>query len=469
MQVYARAYGLETVCLRYFNVFGPRQDPQSEYAAVIPKFITAALAGQAAAHLRRRHAVARLLPHRQRHRGELRGGGGRRAPRVGRRVQHRLRRRRSISISVVALIGDILGRKLIEAVYEPERAGDIKHSWADIGAARARAGLPRRRCRSPTVCAAPIEWYKSQVVSLISMTGFGRASVEAGERRLRVEIRSVNHRGLDLKIRGTEPDAYCDAEIARAVRARGRARRGHRARPRRVRGAGPAGDRRGAGAGGARGARAAAAGAGDRGAGRPGDRRRVHDGRPPAARWTGEALWEALRPALDGGAGRADARRAQQEGAALAADIEAHRDRLVGAGGAACARRRRRCPSGSPAGWTERLARLRGQPGFEPGRIAQEVALMAERLDVSEELVRLETHLAPRRASWSRRAGAVGRKLDFVIQEIGRELNTIASKAQDAGVAGAGDRRQSRAGADARAGPERRVNRRSGRDLDCEW
>ncbi|HXU61212.1 MAG TPA: NAD-dependent epimerase/dehydratase family protein, partial [Polyangia bacterium] len=46
MQIYARAYGLETVCLRYFNVFGPRQDPQSEYAAVIPKFITVALAGK---------------------------------------------------------------------------------------------------------------------------------------------------------------------------------------------------------------------------------------------------------------------------------------------------------------------------------------------------------------------------------------------------------------------------------------
>src|SRR6185295_19153754 len=51
------------------------------------------------------------------------------------------------------------------------------------------------------------------------MTGFGRASVEAGERRLRVEIRSVNHRGLDLKIRGAESDAYCGAEIGRAVRA----------------------------------------------------------------------------------------------------------------------------------------------------------------------------------------------------------------------------------------------------------
>src|SRR5204862_2841866 len=44
--VYATAYGLETVSLRYFNIFGPRQDPRSEYAAVIPRFVTAALGGQ---------------------------------------------------------------------------------------------------------------------------------------------------------------------------------------------------------------------------------------------------------------------------------------------------------------------------------------------------------------------------------------------------------------------------------------
>jgi len=42
-QLYHRLYGLETVALRYFNVFGPRQDPKSEYAAVIPRFATACL------------------------------------------------------------------------------------------------------------------------------------------------------------------------------------------------------------------------------------------------------------------------------------------------------------------------------------------------------------------------------------------------------------------------------------------
>jgi UDP-glucose 4-epimerase len=45
VQVFSSLYGIETLSLRYFNVFGPRQDPQSQYAAVIPNFITAALKG----------------------------------------------------------------------------------------------------------------------------------------------------------------------------------------------------------------------------------------------------------------------------------------------------------------------------------------------------------------------------------------------------------------------------------------
>lgn len=44
--VFQKLYGLPTVCLRYFNVYGPRQDPNSEYAAVIPKFITSSLQGK---------------------------------------------------------------------------------------------------------------------------------------------------------------------------------------------------------------------------------------------------------------------------------------------------------------------------------------------------------------------------------------------------------------------------------------
>ncbi|MDZ4131787.1 MAG: NAD-dependent epimerase/dehydratase family protein, partial [Dethiobacteria bacterium] len=46
-KIYADLHGLETVCLRYFNIFGPHQDPASEYAAVIPKFILKMLKGEA--------------------------------------------------------------------------------------------------------------------------------------------------------------------------------------------------------------------------------------------------------------------------------------------------------------------------------------------------------------------------------------------------------------------------------------
>lgn len=68
----------------------------------------------------------------------------------------------------------------------------------------------------------------------------------------------------------------------------------------------------------------------------------------------------------------------------------------------------------------------------DPQRFAAEVALMADRVDVSEELVRLVSHLEQFEQALS--TTPVGRKLDFLTQEIGRELNTIGSKAQDAAV-----------------------------------
>jgi uncharacterized protein (TIGR00255 family) len=145
----------------------------------------------------------------------------------------------------------------------------------------------------------------------------------------------------------------------------------------------------------------------------------------------GEALWEALRPAVAGALGELASTR-EREGAALARDLAAHRDRIA-ALAAELAKRTAALPEKFSRRLEERLAALRGQPGFEPARVAQEAALMAERLDVSEELVRLDAHLG-HFAELLGAGGAVGRKLDFVIQELGREINTIASKSQDAGV-----------------------------------
>jgi nucleoside-diphosphate-sugar epimerase len=158
-QIYARAYGVETVCLRYFNVFGPRQDPASEYAAVIPKFITAALAGKQPrifgdgsqsrdfcyidnvieANFKAAVAAARAV------------SGGVFNVACGQAID--LNR-------VVALIGDALGRK-VAAIYEDERAGDIKHSWADIGAAQSRLGYTAGVSFAEGL-GRTIDWYKSQ-------------------------------------------------------------------------------------------------------------------------------------------------------------------------------------------------------------------------------------------------------------------------------------------------------------------
>jgi len=262
------------------------------------------------------------------------------------------------------------------------------------------------------------------------MTGFGRASVEAGERRLRVEIRSVNHRGLDLKIRGAEADAYCGAEIGRAVRTV--VERG--ALTVLVR------DESSDASSGVDQARVRATYTvleqlrQEMGIEEPVGLRTVAAFMTVGTGSTleGEALWEALRPAVESALAELVATR-KQEGRALAADIGAHRTALVDLAGRL---RAATAPLAEKFGrrLTEKLDALRGQAGFEPGRIAQEAALMADRLDVSEELVRLDTHLA-HAGELIGASGAVGRKFDFVIQEIGRELNTIASKSQDAGVA----------------------------------
>lgn len=82
----------------------------------------------------------------------------------------------------------------------------------------------------------------------------------------------------------------------------------------------------------------------------------------------------------------------------------------------------------------ERLAKLLGNVQLEPARLAQEVALLADKVDVTEEIVRLRSHI-DQFGSFLLSDGGVGRKLDFLIQEFLREVNTIASKISDASIA----------------------------------
>ena len=78
----------------------------------------------------------------------------------------------------------------------------------------------------------------------------------------------------------------------------------------------------------------------------------------------------------------------------------------------------------------ERLNRMLDGMEIPDGRLAEEVAIMAERSDVTEELIRLESHLGQFR-QLLKEGGAVGRKLEFILQEMNRETNTIGSKAID--------------------------------------
>ena len=78
----------------------------------------------------------------------------------------------------------------------------------------------------------------------------------------------------------------------------------------------------------------------------------------------------------------------------------------------------------------ERLKTLLGEVTLDEGRLAMEVSVWAEKTDISEELVRLSAHLE-QSAALLRGGGSVGRPLDFLVQEMNREVNTVASKADD--------------------------------------
>ena len=67
----------------------------------------------------------------------------------------------------------------------------------------------------------------------------------------------------------------------------------------------------------------------------------------------------------------------------------------------------------------------------DEARIAQEVAFIAEKSDITEEIVRIRSHLAQFREYLSMNGDAIGRRLDFLIQELNREVNTIGSKTSD--------------------------------------
>jgi uncharacterized protein (TIGR00255 family) len=145
---------------------------------------------------------------------------------------------------------------------------------------------------------------------------------------------------------------------------------------------------------------------------------------PPDPRAELPALRRALAAAL-----RAFDRERRREGARLARDMRRRAGRLAGVG-RSIRNRRPRALEASRRQLEERLARLVAGRELDPARLAQEIAILAERGDVSEELVRLDSHLAALRTALGT-AGPVGKRIDFLLQEIQRELNTTGAKAGD--------------------------------------
>jgi UDP-glucose 4-epimerase len=131
-QAFTATYGFETVALRYFNVFGPRQDPDSPYSAVIPLFMTALLSGQRPTiygdgHQSRDFTYVANVVH-----GNLLAAD---APKVAGRTFNVANGRATSLLSLIGQLNVLLGTA-IEPIHAPPRVGDIRESLADITAAR---------------------------------------------------------------------------------------------------------------------------------------------------------------------------------------------------------------------------------------------------------------------------------------------------------------------------------------------
>jgi nucleoside-diphosphate-sugar epimerase len=133
MRIFHDVYGLETVSLRYFNVFGPRQDPKSMYAAVIPRFITCALRGEPPTvygdgrqtrdftyidNVIQANLAACSAP--------VGACGGVFNVACGERVS---------LLDILEIVCGLAGKR-VAPMFEPSRPGDVRDSLADISRAR---------------------------------------------------------------------------------------------------------------------------------------------------------------------------------------------------------------------------------------------------------------------------------------------------------------------------------------------
>ena len=258
------------------------------------------------------------------------------------------------------------------------------------------------------------------------MTGFGRGVAEHARTRAPVDVRAVNHRFLDLKLRGASLAPAVEEAISGRVRTM--IERGAVAISVHLAGE-VAAARLDPGAAGAAHVRLSELA---RTLGVAGPDLALVLAQPGVV--TGDAREEpdatAVLAALDAALAQLVTMR-DAEGEALARELALRFDELAQLRGA-LEKLATEVPALIQRRLQERLRRLVTDE-VDPARLAQEVATLADRADVTEELVRLASHLDQGRALLGG-TGAVGRRLDFLVQEIGRELNTIGSKSTHAEI-----------------------------------
>jgi nucleoside-diphosphate-sugar epimerase len=156
-QAFTEVFGLETVSLCYFNVFGPRQDPTSQYAAVVPLFITAMLQGESPVvhgdglQSRDFTFVTNVV------RANLLAAA---APDVAGRVFNVACGQRYTLLDLIAILNDILDAH-ITPIHTAPRPGDVRHSLADITAAQEALGY-RVEVDFHEGLRRTVAWYRAQ-------------------------------------------------------------------------------------------------------------------------------------------------------------------------------------------------------------------------------------------------------------------------------------------------------------------
>jgi nucleoside-diphosphate-sugar epimerase len=156
--IFHRLYGLPAVCLRYFNVFGPRQNPHSPYSAVISRFVEAALTGKRAVvngdgeQSRDFTYVGNVVDANLRA-CEAQGIAGM-VFNVGTGEQHSLN-------ELLRFLSKIVARPL-DVAYGSARAGDVRHSQADIGRARQHLGYNPKVSLQEGL-ERTVEWYANKL------------------------------------------------------------------------------------------------------------------------------------------------------------------------------------------------------------------------------------------------------------------------------------------------------------------